>query len=295
MGIVSSLHHTLRNHDLGEDGAGILTHVLMSQIQKKEEVFVPGSKAWEDDIVSSLRLCKGIEEGSRNAQLYILTLIKQHWTELSKDFLKSYNYSFDVLVMRETEILPSTFDSYSRTINTFFIEEKGPQTQIEVPVYDEYKNPVKKEGEVVTRFIDFDPTNIPISKLTLVRPLVEQGKMTPTLWSMVADKEVSGEAIRKELYKPVEGNEDTGSDTALRYTLEGNIIIAHEFGEEAEIAEILWETAESEVGFNAIRRLLLMCGIRMDSDEIAKRAKEARDVQIIRIYKNGGQALLPEE
>lgn len=291
--LLTNFHHSLQGKDVGEEGAKAITRVLMQQIEDSEKEFEPRSHEWEADAIKSLRLCIAVEEGSRTAQAYVLALIQKHWDDLSIEFRKAYDYQFDVLVMRETGLQVSTMDNYIRAANTFFVEGKRPMGQIEVPVYNEYKEPVKKDGKVVMKQIDFDPSQISITKLNLARSLAEQDKMTPTLWSMLADREVTPDTFKKAMYSGDGGSsKSTNEDPSLKFRLHGNIIVAREFGEEAEVGEIFWDMGDTELGRTAIRRLLIILQIPFEEDEIAKLIQQARDKMIVRIYENGGEHLL---
>lgn len=289
---LANLHQSMQGKDIGEEGANVITRVLIQQVENAEKDFQPQSLAWESDIIGALRLCSSVEEGSKIAQIYVLTLIRKHWNDLSLEFRKEYNYQFDVLVMRETGIQPSTMDNYSRAAETFFIEGKKPLGKIEVPVYDQYRKPVKRDGEIVTQSVDFDPTRSTISKLSLARPLVETDRMTPKLWSMLMDKEVTSDVLRKEMYSNNSPDRPKNEDPSLRFRLQGNVIVAREFGEEVEIAELFWDMGDTELGRTAIRRMLIVLQIPFEEDEIAKVMKQARDTMILRVYNNGGEELL---
>lgn len=290
---LANLHQSMQGKDIGEEGANVITRVLIQQIENAEKEFQPQSLSWESDAIGALRLCIRVEEGSKAAQAYVLALIQKHWDELSKEFRKEYDYQFDVLVMRETGIQPSTMDNYTRAADTFFIKKMQPLGSVEVPVYDQFRKPVKKDGVVVTKHVDFDATRISITKLTLARPAVEANRMTPKLWSMLVDKEVTVDALKKEMYSTTTGNE-TGKveDPSLRFRLQGNVIVAREFGEEVEIAELFWDMGDTELGRTAIRRLLIALQIPFEEDVIAKIMQQARETMILRVYENGGEGLL---
>lgn len=291
MNLLTSLHHSLQGKDIAVEGADIITKRLFQRIQEAEKKDGLQDEVWETDLVNALRLCRNVERGATSAQAYVLAIIKKNWNDLSLPFRKNYDFSFDVFVMRETGIQPSTAENYLRAAETFFVNNKRPMGQIEIPLYDAFCRPIKQDGVVVTKYIEFDATQVPVSKLTLVRSLAEQNKMTPKLWSMLSDSQITVEALKKEIYVTPEGEPSRG-DPSLRFTLEGSSIVAYEFGESVEIAELFYDMGDSDLGRSAIRRLLLILGIPYDEDIIAKQTQNARDTMIIRIHENGGNRLV---
>lgn len=289
---LASLHHSLQGVDLGDAGADIITSILIRQVEEVAEKFEPQNDLWEKDILHTLRLCKGVEKGSKSAQAYILAVVRDRWQDLNIEFRRNYSFTFDTFVLRETDWMPSTCDNYLRSAKTFFIDKKAPDFPVEITSYDEYRRPILKDGKPVKRLEDFNPAKCDITKLNLVRPLVEQGKMTKTLWNMTADREVTVDALKKEIYGKKENDEE--QDTSLCFKVRGTSIVAVEFGEEVEIGEIFFEMGTTELGRSAIRRLLMLMGVEYEEDVLARMIQSKHDDQIIRIYNNGGSALLEE-
>lgn len=292
MNLLTSLHHSLAGKDIAVEGADIITKRLFQRIEDAATAYRPQSEEWENDALQALRLCKNVEKGALSAQAYVLAMIQDHWEDMSIAFRREYDFQYDVLVMRETNLMPSTMDNYTRAAKVFYGEDaKKPLGKVEVSKYDEYKRPVKVDGEVVKEYQDWDPSRYSISKLALVAPLAKQDKMTPRLWNMVADEQITVEALKKEIYKAPEGETDH-RDPSLRFTLDGDKIIAHEFGESVEIAELFFDNGDTDLGRTALRRLLLFLNVQIEQDVLSRMIKNARDTQLIRIYNNGGEALI---
>lgn len=290
----SSFHHSLAGKDIGNEGADIIIRNLFQEIETAAERYTPQNEVWETDILSALRLCKGVERGSQSAQAFVLAIIQERWNDMSITFRKQYDFQFDVLVLRETGVQPSTMDNYTRAAKVFFVDGKKPLGQVEVTKYDQYNRPVKKDGEIQKELKAFDPSKVSITKLALAAPLAKQDKLTPQMWNMLADNEITVDAFKKVIYTPPVGEEsDTTTDPSLRFTLEGNRIIAHEFGESIEIGELYFDMGDNELGRTAIRRLLMQLQIPHEEDVISRMIQNARDTQLIRTY--GDKLIVPDQ
>lgn len=289
---LSNLHPSIADKDLGLEAADIITRNLFQQIENVSERYQPQSSLWEADILQALRLCKGVESASKSAQAYVLAIIEDHWDDMSIDFRRQYDFQYSVLVMRETDVQPSTMDNYTRAARVFYAGDKKPLGLVAVTKYDQFNRPVVKDGEVQKEYVEFDPSRISISKLSVAAPLAKQDKLTPTQWAMLADKQITVEALKKELYKAPEGSDPKDADPSLRYTLDGDRIVAHEFGESVEIAELYFDMGTSDLGRTAIRRLLLALNIPYEEDVIGRLIQKARDRQLTRIYETGGNLLI---
>lgn len=287
---LATFHHSLAGKDLGSEAADVITKNLFQRIDEVASRRESQNEQWEKELLTALRLCEQVKLGTQSAQAYALAIIEDNWDDMSMDFRKEYNYQFAVLVLRETGVQPSTMDNYTRAARVFFLEDHKPLGKVEVTKYDEYKRPVVRDGTPVKELQDFDPSRVPISKLSLMAPLARQEKMTAVLWNMLADNEVTVDALKKVIYKKEDDDDD--EDPSLRYTMEGNRIIAHEFGERVEIGEIYFDMGESDLGRTAIRRLLLALSIPYEEDVITRMIQNARNNQLLRIYENGGEALI---
>jgi hypothetical protein len=282
-----AFHPSMQGKDLGSEGTDIIARQLFQRIEDTAGRYESQSTIWETDILSALRLCQGVREVSESAQAYVLSIIQDHWDDMSIEFRREYDYQYAVLVLRETNVQPSTMDNYTRAAKVFFGEEgKKPLGPVQVTKYNQFKQPEKAEdGSVKKEFITFDPAKAGIAKLSAAAPLAKQDRMTPELWNMLADKEVTVEAFKKAAYKPVKTEDD--SDPSFRLTLEGNRIVAHEYGEHIEIGELYFEMGEEELGRTGIRRVLMMLNIPHETDVISRMIQRARDTQVIRTYGDG--------
>lgn len=294
---LSKFHHSLEGKDVGQEGADTITRLLLQQVGDIEIRFAPKDQDWEQDILSALRLSKRVEEGSKTVQAYILYYIKKHWDELSLDFRLKFNNQFDMLVYQEVGVLPTTMDEYLKTIDTFFVKDIKPFGKVEVPMRDQFKCVVKdEEGNVRTEFKEFDPASVSITKLNLARPLAEREQMDEKRWAMLLDPVVTVSQLQAELYKPAPNGNTPASrsdDPSLVYFLEGNIIVAREYGEVVEIGELFYDVgAQSDVARDAIFRLLKLLNIAFEQDEIAKKMAEAKNIVLGKVYESGGEELI---
>lgn len=291
---LTNLHQSLQGIDLGVNGSDIILRNLFQQIELAAERYEPQSVQWETDILHTLRLCQGIKRGVDSAEAYVLSIIEDRWDDMSIEFRKRYDYQYDVLVLRETGVQPSTMDNYTRAARAFFGEEGAkPMGLVEVTKYDQFNQPIKKDGEFQKEYVEFDPKKTNLAKLCVAAPLARQGKLTQQQWNMLADNQVTPDAFKKAIYNvPKEGSE-RDSDPSLRFTLEGDRLVAHEFGESVEIAELYFDMYDNELARTAIRRMLLSLQVPHEQDVIARMGQRARDTQIIRTY--GNQLIIPDQ
>jgi len=256
---------TLSNNIASQE-ANVLTRNLLHEIQKVEEKFQPQDKKWADETLNVLRFCVGAGNGLSLGTIYTLYIYKTHWDDLPIEFRREYNYQFNMLVVRETPVKPETLDNYFRTVKTYIVEGKKPFGTIEVPKRDQYRNLIVEDGEIITEQKEFDPLEIPITKLTLMRSAVENNEMTDKRWSMLVDPDVRTSEIQAELYK----RDDPGDpDPSMQYKLMGDVIIAQELGKEVVIGRLDFsQYGDNELVTNAIKHLLRCLGVKPDMDVI---------------------------
>jgi hypothetical protein len=251
--------------------ANILTRNLLAEIEKVKQKFQPQDIKWAEEILDILRFVVGAGEGLGLGMLYTLYILKANWDELPLTFRREYEYQFNVLVVKETPVQPNTLDNYFRAVETFVVKEVKPFGTVEVIKRDRYKNAIVEDGEVIREQVEFDPLKIPISKLTLMRSIVENNQMSPDRWSMLMDSGVSVTEIRNEIYRKEKPDDP---DPSLQYKLYGDVIVAQEMGQEAVIGRLDFsEWVENELVTNAIKHLMRCLGIKAD-EEVIQTIKE---------------------
>lgn len=284
--MLSKLHHSLQNKDLGSEQANVFVKTALHQVEQLDRQFAPNSPKWEEEMIATQRLVRGVEEGSLTIKVHIAGMVKRHWDDLSAEFKSRYNYSFDAYTILEVGLEPTTMDNYLRADNTFLVKGMKPAGPVEIPARDEQRKVVYADGSLVVQRVEFDATRVPITKLARLRHaaeagLMERGQCYERGWAMMMDPEVSVSDIDTMLYKK---ENNGGNDPSLRFYLEGVSLVGEEFGEIRELGEFYPEMWADEAGKRMIYYVLRALRIKIDEDWIARKATEASKSQILRYY-----------
>lgn len=292
--MLDKLHASIKDLSLGDESANVLVRSILYDIQQIDNQFQAHSLDWADQAVHALRLLDGVEEGSKTAKVCLLKVLKDHWDDLPPEFKTRYSYSHDVLIMRETRLLPSTVQDYMDAVDTFIFKNMKPFAKVQVPKRDSAGRPVIENNEVVMQDVEFDPTRVPITKLVRAKAAAKRGLMEPgqrceKIWALMMDKEATVEDIDKIILGT---NQPNDPDPSLTYRLEGNIITASEMGETAEIAEIFFDVGKDEMAGRAIREILRRLGIQFEEDVIARMIANSHKEVLGRVYDNSESRLI---
>lgn len=276
--MLSKLHHSIADKDLSSESAQVIVNNLKQIIEDVEGQFRERDSEWEQDILSVLRFFVRVEEGTYTAKLRVLGIFIRHWDDLSLNFRLAYNNQVSEFCYREAKLQLETVQNYLRGITVF--DQVKPFGKVAVVQRDKFGRPMMDAAKnPVMVYKDFSVDEIQPSKLALMASVANRGEMSEKRWGMLADPCVTVADLQAEIYR-VEKPSDP--DPSLRFSLEGNIIVAHEFGQAVELAEIFPEMWDEELGRKGIKRILQCLGIRSD-EEVIQRMERRQEV--IRIYK----------
>lgn len=246
--------------------AATLTKNLLHEIQSVNSKAEESSPAWISNMVDILRFCVEAGEGLGIGAVYTLYLIKEGWDKLPLEFRKQYDFQFNILVYRETNIKPETLDNKFRAVKTYIVEGKRPFGTVEIPKRDQFNNPVIVDGEIVTEQFEWDVTKVPMTKLQVMRPLVERNEITSNQWAMLADPGIKVSQLHSEIYRR---EKPSDPDPSLMFKLYGDVIVAQEFGQEAVVGRLDFsQYGDNELVTNAIKHLMRCLSIKMDEEVI---------------------------
>lgn len=287
------------NKDRTVDGADIISRVLIDRIQEFESTYAEGDSEWEEELLRTGALCKGVETSSKLAQAYVAALAKKHWDSLSKSFRLAFNYSWDQYVLSQFDIQPSTMGQYVDAVEIFVINRAKPFGSVSVVKRDRFKQPIKQDGVVVMEQREFDPFLVDITKLVRMTPLakrglLDSGEQAQKIWSLAMDRGATVAQLEQVIYQPIPPN-GSSSNPDLKFELIGDRLVVRSFGESVEIAELYFDMCEDDTAKRGIYRILSVLGIKFEEDQIAQQMEESRGKMLIRIYDNGGEALLNDD
>lgn len=224
---------TLVNNDLGTfTGQAIVKRVcgeILGLVPEPEE----DKEEWFKRADGTIQLANEMVEGFELLRAAGLAIMQDTWEDLPLTKRAEYGYQFRVYAEKRCPTLAwSTIDNHIRAARTFVIEGAKPKTKIEVIMRNQDKTPVLKDGVVQTEYKEFDPLQVPISKLVLVRSAVDSGKIedNPALWSKVVDDGYTWQEVRSELFSVA--SKEAKIDPEIRYELLGPVLIAKQHFEE---------------------------------------------------------------
>ena len=253
---------------LYKQGAELVTKRVLSDVLKFNNSFEP-TVAWRDECISILDTIHGLGNGLSVIEAVLLAMVEEHWAELDEEWRAQYDGDFCTFAFRRYSRRPSTIRADLRAVRVFLLnnETAKPFGMIEVPQRDEAGQIVKDDsGKALTAQVEWDPTKTSLAKLKAAVPLAEQGKMTKQMWSMMSDEHVSSSQMIKTIYE-INEQDDRPIQMALRFRLEGPVLVAYENGNEAEIGELNWQGYyEDAYGLKhrAMDKLMEMLGITLD-------------------------------
>lgn len=251
------------------DDSAVFFRRLMGQLDDLRNDFIPFDEGWTSEALGAMRMCRQGSESMSKGVLYILCLFQSFWKELPSSFTQQYSDQFYVFAQHEFGITTSkaTLDNYVRAGQVFLVEGKKPFGSVEVSKRDERNRVVIEEGEIVTEYRDFDPAEVPISKLVLLAPHVERMNQDTKLWGMMMDSGTTVNEIQSALYHV---DKPQLPDPSLKFELAADIIYASEYGISIEIGRIDF-SAYNDGGLEqrAINKLMNCLGIKHDEEVIA--------------------------
>lgn len=272
MGQIVALKNQL-DHSVATLAAGNVLFRLFSDLDKLNSA-TEFNEAWANDVFNIMLFSGAVETGFSHAKAYALAILKDHWDDMPIDVRKQYGFSFNKMAQNFTGKQSSTIDNYIRTARVWFINKVSPGKPIEITVRDNEKRPIRDEhGRVLTKFEEFNPYMVDMSKLLVVNARAARGEMTPKLWEMLVDPFYTYEDIQLE-----HANGDKEPDFYRpSYFLLGPGLYAEMAGKTLCIAEELnWSEYETDSDVkDAIDLLLKMLDVVPEEDRIHQLERES--------------------
>ncbi len=259
----------LLSRSLYQGGAQIITKRTLQELLRFNEKF-DGSIQWRDEIVAISDTIYELGNGLSVVQVVIWAMIEDHWKEFSQEWRNMWDDDFLVFVYRRYGRKPNTVRADLRAVRIFLLDERAaaPFGTVEVPKRDQTGAIVKDEatGKCLTERIEWDVTKTSLPKLKVAVPLVEQGKMTPQTWGMLADDHISSSQMVKTIYEVTDGDPHP-PQLNIRFRLQGPVLVAYQNGNEVELGELNWESYYEEpysFKHRALDKLMELLGLTLD-------------------------------
>lgn len=212
--------------------------------------------------------CTGIEDGSIKGRAALLLNMQAVWPDLPESFRKKFGNDF----WRYAELKSGgrdqgTIENWLRAIRIFFVERVAPESPILIPKRDQDGVViVDSAGEPYKEIVQWDPVNIPISKLVAIGARATADKMTPELWSLATDPKATWTQLQTAL--SVSGGGSVGSGD-FEFYLAGPYLFVREGKVEAFVADMSLPhdddiTLSTSVSLRerALRRLAMVLGVK---------------------------------
>lgn len=233
-------------------------------------------QTWLDQMSLIIHDCGVAEMGFLGAQALALALVEREWDDLEFDVRATYDLSFKVYAMQKTNRAWSTIDNYIRTARLWFLENTRPLGPVDVPLRLPNGKLQKENGEPLYTPVEFDARKVDLTKLMVCNATARAGRMTPRLWSLLADPMVRCEDLTEELREPREGTQE-----ALRFLLVGPTLLAQRGLDEVIIVDdngFNWEDyyQNEDLTRDAIDRIMKVLGIKMDDELIVEGIRKQR-------------------
>lgn len=260
--------------DTPEDAARAVRDKALAEINQLNTKFVAHDAEWTSKIHSTNVYLTAAQKGLSNAQLYSLAITRQRWESLDLNFRVQYNNDFWFYACLMTGRQMQRLQELIGAIEVFVLEETKPLGTVPVPKRNEKGSVVPNEVE----YRQFDPLEIDPGKLATLRSVAAKGQMTEKLWSMLVDEQISITEINLELMGGNGGGKGGGTDTSLKFYLEGPFLLAQEDGVTVMLGELdCWDTYYDDphsLEHKAIKRLCAMLNLKLDEEVL--RDKELR-------------------
>lgn len=213
------------------------------------------------------KLSGALSDGFKLSRAASLVLIAEIWDDIPLEERIPYNLQFRLYAEKVCPDLTwTTIQNHMRAAGTFLLQHIAPQV------------PITIEGKTV----EFNPLEIPISKLVLARSAAESGKIdqNPKLWEIIVDPKQDVAALRRELFS--EESKEVGIDPSLIFELVGPFLIAKQDGDETIVCQFDFEEyfKNNPVARAAIDRVMRVLGVQPDETiilAVLQKQKEQRE------------------
>lgn len=234
---------------------------------------------WFKRADQTIQLSNEMVEGFELLRAASLAIVQDTWDSLPLYKRAEFGYQFRVYAEKRCPTLQwSTIDNHIRAARTFILNGIGPKTKVEVILRNSDKTPVMKDGIIQTEYREFDPLQVPIAKLVLVRSAVESGKIddNPSLWSKVIDNDCTWQEVRSELFSPA--SKQAKIDPEIKFKLIGPVLIAEQHFDEVILIddggfkwEVYYDTThkDHELTKVALDRLFANIGVVPDEEVLS--------------------------
>lgn len=231
--------------------------------------------AWSAEADRMLDFMTGVEDSSLKGTAVTLYFVMAYWNSLPYAFRSRFRNSFWVYAKHKTGKEQSTIDNHIRAVRTFLVDKVQPSgRQVKIPKRDENKQIVAGEdawqnGEVR----EWNPASIPIAKMIAATSRANNGTMDEKLWALMADPDCNWETFQLA----IQGKGGGGDDGSMSFWMAGPYLFAREGKQEAFLADtsIPHDAVEGNaysLRARALKRILVMLGVKMDEMETAEEA-----------------------
>lgn len=262
---------------LGAAGAVATTKRLLSEIANLSRHFLDCEKPdqtdnWLVQIEQMFQFCQGIEEGSLKGQAALLINMQSLWDDLPENFRDKWNNDFWYYAKTKTGRDQGTLENHMRAVRTFMIGKAAPEGPVAVLVRDAKGVPVlDSAGSPTVKYVPWDPTTVPMSKLVAVAGRANAKQMTPKLWSMTADPGATWTQLQIEMSTGGGGGESGSVD--MGFYLAGPYLFVREGQVEAFVADLSLPhdddvvlTSSDSLRERALRRLCMVLNVKHESE-----------------------------
>jgi hypothetical protein len=238
---------------------------------------------WFSSMMDVLNFCNSAEIGFSHAKAYALAIIGEHWDDVDFNIRKNYGLSFKAFAVSVTGKQWSTIDNLLRTARIWFINKVRPTSPIEVLVREPDGAPVMQDnGKPKTKFVEFEPFLVDMSKLLFMNSRANNDKMTPRLWSMLADDYFTCDDVRVANLTEDDGNGNKGDefDHSLKFHLEADELHVSELGETQVVGTLDFSTFYDEpdgLKTRALKHMMYMLHVPDDEYIIFKEERKGKN------------------
>lgn len=263
-------------------GADLITKRVLKDILKFNQSFGFGDATqWRDQLVAITDMIHQLGNGLSVIEAVLLAIMEDRWQQFDIEWRNMYQDDFEVYVWRKYQRKPGTIRADLRAVRIFLLNDKAvkPFGTLELPKRDITGEILKDDnGKLLTERVEWDPTQTTLAKLKVAVPLVEQNKITPKVWSMLADDHVSSSQMVKTIYTETQ-DDPHPPQLVIKYRLQGPVLVAYENGNEVEICELNFEQYYEEpysLKHRALDKLMAALGLTLD--EHVTLYKEAEEI-----------------
>lgn len=237
---------------------------------------------WFEKARGILDYTRMVTVGFQHIRIKTLLMIYEHWDDVPlPDRMQFSNDFFQFAKLYTDGKDVSTIENYLGVARTWLKEGYGKGKQIEILERSPSGDPILEHGKPVTKMVEFDPLEVDLSKLLIIKRRANTDTMTPELWEMLVDDYYRCEDLRLA-HQGLSGNQLPPPDQ-IKYTIEGPYLCLQQFGEIKPIAELFWKEYETDESVrDSIDTLLRCLNVKRDEERIDMITRKTRQERINR-------------